>query len=244
MRLANSQSTARSSPLRRRLLLAWLVLLGVVVFGQAPAADANNHQLRDWILRWLGNPPIAAGGTRGDSGPPKPLCLLHPLIRLGSYPPETILTMPRPEVATATPLARITLKNAAGDYLGQEYLPLRPAAHGTAIPWPRGWPALEPGRTYQLLLQSTASSAETTVVLQAGPAVAFQQHRDLVAALGQRPEAWTAEISRLLAGSEPPTEASRVQAASLLFAAEAPPSRDLQRLRDALRRSHCLEMPR
>ncbi len=104
------------------------------------------------------------------------------MIRLGSYPPEATLAMPRPEVASATPLA--------------------------------------PG-------------------LAGAGARAHQS-----AALGQRPEAWTAEISRLLAGSEPPTEASRVQAASLLFAAEAPPSRDLQRLRDALRRSHCLEMPR
>ena len=244
MSLPSSRSTARLFPPRHRLRRALLVLLVAFFLGQAPTAEANSRRLRDWILRWLGNPPIAAGGSRAGSGPPKSVCLLHPLVRVASYPVEAPLAMPRPGIAGATPLARIALKNAAGDLLAQEYLSGPPAADGAIISWPQGWPSLEPGRTYQLVLQSTASSDEATLVLRAGSDQAFQQRRDLLAALGQTPEAWLGELSRLLAGPEPPSEANRVQAASLLFAVEAPPSRELQRLRDSLGRAHCAGAPR
>lgn len=239
MRLPCSRIMALAFSPRRRLRRASLVLLVAIFLGQAPSAEANSRRLRDWILRWLGNPPIAAGGSRTGSGPPNFVCLLHPLVRVASPLDEATLAMPRPDIASATPLARIALMNAAGDLLAQEYLSGPPAADGAIIPWPRAWPSLEPGRTYQLALQSTASSEEAKLVLRAGSAQAFQQHRDRVAALGQKPEAWTGELTRLLGGPEPPSEANRVMAASLLFAAEAPPSRELLRLRRDLRRTQC-----
>lgn len=239
MRWTSTRSTPRPSPPRRRPRLAWLLLLVAIFWGQAPTAEANSRRLRDWILRWLGNPPIAAGGSRTGSGPPNFVCLLHPLVRVTSPPDEATLAMPRPDIASATTLARIALKSAAGDLLAQEYLSGPLSVAGAIIPWPRAWPSLEPGLTYQLVLQSTASSDEATLLLRAGSAQAFQQRRDLMGALGQKPEAWTGELTRLLAGPEPPSEANRVMAASLLFAAEAPPSRELLHLRRALRRAHC-----
>jgi hypothetical protein len=244
MRWPSTRSTPRPSPLRCRPRLVWLLLLVGICWGQPPSAEANAQRLREWILRWLGNPPIAAGGSRAGAGPPQPVCLLHPLVRGASPPVDATLAVPRPEIATATPLARIALKTAAGDLLAQEYLTGPAADAGAIIPWPRPWPSLEPGRPYQLVVQSTASSDEATLVLRAGSAQAFQQHRDRVAALGQAPKAWLGELSRLLAGPEPPSEANRVMAASLLFAAEAPPSRELQRLRVSLRRAYCAGTPR
>jgi hypothetical protein len=214
-----------------------------LLVGQPPSAEANAPQLRDWILAWLGNPPIAAGGSRGDREP-KPVCLLHPWILPNSYPAVATLAMPRPVVVTAAPLARMALKNAKGDVLEQQYFSRQHAAQGMFIPWPQSWPSLQAGRMYQLVLQAPGSSEEATLVLQTGSALEFQQWRDLVVALDLRPEAWIGEIRRLLAAPEPPSEARRVQAASLLFAAEAPPSRELQGLRDALRRAHCAAKPR
>jgi hypothetical protein len=218
-------------------------MVAALLVGQPPSAEANAHRLRDWILAWLGNPPIAAGGSRGD-GEAKPVCLLHPWILPNSYPAVATLAMPRPVVVTAGPLARIALKDGDGDDIRQQYFSRQPAAQGMFIPWPESWPSLQAGRTYQLRLQSSGSSEEATLVLRTGSALEFQQWHDLVVALGPLPEAWIGEIRRLLAAPEPPSEDSRMHAASLLFAAEAPPSRELQRLRDALRQAHCTAKPR
>jgi hypothetical protein len=244
MRVSKTNSTPAGPSLpSRRFRLFGLVLVAALLVGQPPSAEANARQLRDWILAWLGNPPIAAGGSRGD-GEAKSVCLLHPWILPNSYPAAASLAMPRPVVVTARPLARMALKDGDGDDIRQLYFTRQPAAHGMFIPWPESWPSLQAGRTYQLRLQSLDSSEEATLVVQTGSAQEFQRWHDLVVSLGPRPEAWVGEIRRLLAPPEPPSEAHRVQAASLLFSAEAPPSRELQRLRDDLSRAHCNVRPR
>ena len=202
-------------------------------------AKADARRLRDWILRWLGNPPIAVGGSRGAAAPPERLCLLHPLIQPDSFPPEARVVVPRPELVTATPLAKIVLMTADREFLAQEYLPERSAVPGTSIPWPQRWPSLAPGRQYLLDLQTRSNSHVGTLLLTLGSAQEFQQQRDLQASLGSHPEAWRQEISRLLQSGEPPTGSARAQAASLLFSPQAPASPELQRLRDNLRRGGC-----
>jgi hypothetical protein len=220
--------------------LAWLLLPSAVVLFSLPPAQANATRLRDWILRWLGNPPIAVGGTRGAAGQPERLCLLHPLIRPKSNPPEARLVEVRPQLVSATPLARIALENADGKFLGQQYLSRPSAGPGTAIPWPRDWPSLEPGRQYLLVLQTMSSSKGVPLLLTLGSAQEFQQQRALQSSLGASPEAWMREISRLLKFRESPTDSSRAQAASLLFSTQAPPSLEFQRLRDDLLRDGCV----
>ncbi|MFM9047511.1 MAG: hypothetical protein ACKOOH_07625, partial [Cyanobium sp.] len=38
----------------------------------ASPSEASAKKLNEWIQRWLGNPPIASGGTRGPRGGPPP----------------------------------------------------------------------------------------------------------------------------------------------------------------------------
>ncbi|MFN9635767.1 MAG: hypothetical protein ACK55D_03530 [Synechococcaceae cyanobacterium] len=237
MSLLSCRATLRQR--RWMVRLASLLLPVVLAPSLVLDAKADARRLRDWILRWLGNPPIAVGGTRGAAGQPGRLCLLHPLIQPDSFPPEARLLVPRPALVSATPLARIVLRNADGEFLAQEDLPERSAVPGTSIPWPQRWPSLAPGRQYLLDLQTRSNSHVGTLLLTLGSAQEFQQQRDRQASLGSRPEAWRGEISRLLHPGEPPTGSARAQAASLLFSPQAPASPELQRLRDDLRRGGC-----
>lgn len=213
-----------------------MLALALILAGGHFEAHAGAKQLRDWVRRWLGNGPVAAGGTRGDA-PGAQLCLLHPWIQPKPLPPLALVSVPRPALAIATPISRISLENGSGGSLGVAEIPAESATPGGLIPWPAQWPSLEPGQRYRLFLQLAQPAETYTLILQAGSEVDFRQTRDLIQSLGSNPGDWQRAIEAQLAGAAPPSAASRARAASLLFAPEAPAS--LQELRQSLRHNPC-----
>jgi hypothetical protein len=212
-----------------------MLALALMLAGGHFEAHAGAKQLRDWVRRWLGNGPVAAGGTRGDA--PGALCLLHPWIQPKTSPPLALVSVPRPALAIATPIRRISLEDGSGGFLGEAEIPAKFATPGGLIPWPAQWPALLPGQRYRLFLELAQTGEISTLILQAGSEVDFRQTRDLIQSLGSNPGDWERAIEAQLAGAGSPSAASRARAASLLFAPEAPAS--LQELRQSLRHNPC-----
>lgn len=201
--------------------------------------EASSKKLVEWIHRWLGNPPIATGGTRGSSSPPGTICLLHPWLLPAASPSQADLAVARPVLASATPLKKIKLWGDDHTLLG-ETSPLLPAkSTSTLMAWPQHWPSLEPGRRYELSLQPASSDNSATIVLQTASAEAFQQAQRLQERLGSDPAAWEQQIQALLTSAVTPSHANRAMAAQLLYAPEAPPSPRLTQLRQALQQSNC-----
>jgi hypothetical protein len=116
----------------------------------APTPGETSPRLGEWIKRWLGNPPIATGGTRG-SPPPLSICLLHPWLLPQAPPradlavplplPRAELAVPRPVLATSTLLGKITLGDGSGRYFNEAAPPLFAKADGTQMAWPPHWPS-------------------------------------------------------------------------------------------------------
>jgi hypothetical protein len=216
-----------------------MLALALMLAGGHFEARAGGKQLRDWVRRWLGNGPIAGGGTRGDGAVAQPgtLCLLHPWIQPQTSPPLAVVSVPRPALVIATPIRRISLEYGSGGFLGDAEIPAKSATPGGLIPWPGQWPSLVPGQRYRLFLQLAQTDDTPALILQAGSEVDFRQTRDLIQSLGSNPGDWERAIEAQLAGAAPPSAASRARAASLLFAPEAPAS--LQGLRQSLRHNPC-----
>ncbi len=217
----------------RRTLLAALLCGGLA----AATPGEASPRLVEWIKRWLGNPPIATGGTRG-SPPPLSICLLHPWL-LPQVPPRTDLAVPRPVLATTTLLSRITLSDGSGRFFIEAAPPLSAKADGTQMAWPTHWPSLEPGRRYELSLVAASTGDRVTIELQTSSAEAFEQVRRLQQRLGSDPSAWEEQIRALLTSGTPPSQSSRALAAQLLFSQQAPTSPALEQLRQTLRRGRC-----
>jgi len=247
-------STAKqlgSSPWRRGRPPALAALLAgslTVAYATAPTPGEAGTWLKEWIDRWLGNPPIATGGTKGGSSSPS-ICLLHPWLLPDNSPPRANLTVPRPLLAATRPLSKIELTDDNGHSLGEASPPRSTNSAGTLMAWPRHWPSLEPGRRYELILKAASTDASATVVLQAASAEAFLQTRRLQERLGNDPERWEQKIQALLTTSAPPSDQSRALAAQLLFSPQLlispqiPPSPALEQLRQALRRANCSTPP-
>ena len=228
----------------RRTVLAALLCGGLA----ATTPGETSPRLVEWIKRWLGNPPIATGGTRG-SPPPLSICLLHPWL-LPQVPPRTDLAVPtplpradlavpRPVLATTTLLSRITLSDGSGRFFIEAAPPLSAKADGTQMAWPTHWPSLEPGRRYKLSVITASTGDGVTIELQTSSAEAFEQVRRLQQRLGSDPSAWEEQIRALLTSGNPPSHPSRALAAQLLFSQQAPTSPALEQLRQTLRRSSC-----
>ena len=229
----------------RRTLLAALLCGGLAA---APTPGETGPRLVEWIKRWLGNPPIATGGTRG-SPPPLSICLLHPWLLPQAPPrdelavplplPRADLAVPRPVLATSTPLSKITLSDGSGRYFNAAAPPLSTKADGTQMAWPPHWPSLEPGRRYELSLVAASPRDGVTIELQTSSAETFEQFRRLQQRLGSDPSAWEEQIRALLTSGNPPSHPSRALAAQLLFSQQAPTSPALEQLRQTLRRGRC-----
>lgn len=229
----------------RRTLLAALLCGGLAA---APTPGETSPRLVEWIKRWLGNPPIASGGTRG-SPPPLSICLLHPWLlpqaplraKLAVPPPlpQADLAVPRPVLATTTLLSRITLSDDSGRFFIEAAPPLSAKPDGTQMAWPTHWPSLEPGRRYKLSLVTASTGDGVTIELQTSSAEAFEQVRRLQQRLGSNPSAWEEQIRALLTSGNPPSHPSRALAAQLLFSQQAPTSPALEQLRQTLRRGRC-----
>lgn len=230
---------------RRRILLAALLCGGLAA---APTPGETSPRLVEWIKRWLGNPPIATGGTRG-SPPPISICLLHPWLSPQAPPrdelavplplPRADLAVPRPVLATTTLLSRIKLREGSGRFFNDVAPPLSAKASGTQMAWPPHWPSLEPGRRYELSLVAASTGDGVTIEIQAASAEAFEQARRLQQRLGSDPSAWEEQIRVLLTSGNPPSHPSRALAAQLLFSQQAPWSPALEQLRQTLRRGRC-----
>ena len=229
----------------RRTVLAAVLCGGLAA---APTPGETSPRLVEWINRWLGNPPIATGGTRG-SPPPLSICLLHPWL-LPQAPPRADLAVPlplpradlavhRPVLATTTMLSKITLSDGSGRFFNEAVPPLSAKADGTQMAWPPHWPSLEPGRRYELSLVAASTGDGVTIELQTSSAETFEQVRRLQQRLGSDPSAWEEQIRALLTSSNPPSQPSRVLAAQLLFSQQAPTSPALEQLRQTLRRGRC-----
>ena len=214
----------------------------------ASPGEASAAKLWEWIQRWLGNPPIATGGTRGNPPPPA-ICLLHPWLLPQPAPPRDDLALPppfpradlavpRPVLATTTPLSKIMLREGNGRFI-EAAPPLSGKTSGTRMAWPSQWPSLAPGRLYQLKLVATSTGDGQTIELQTATAEAFEQVSRLQEQLGSDPSAWDMQIQALLASGGTPSNANRALAAQLLFSQQAPPSPRLVQLRKALQRSNC-----
>jgi hypothetical protein len=213
-----------------------MAALGLMMAAGDLPAHAGGRQLVDWVRRWLGNPPIAAGGVRGE--PPRTVCLLHPWLPSDATPPLALVLLPRPALSTATPISRISLEDSSGRFLGTED-PAPVATPGSLILWPSTWPSLEPGRRYRLLLKPAQTAQTAALVLQTGSEDAFLQTRDQLGRLGRNPRDWERAIAAHLDTTAVPSDTSRARAASLLFAPAAPSSASLQRMRQSLQHAHC-----
>lgn len=214
----------------------------------ASPGEASAGKLWKWINRWLGNPPIATGGTRGEPPPPA-ICLLHPWLLPQPAPPRDGLILPppfpradlavsRPVLATTTPLSKIRLREGNGRSI-EATPPHSAKTSGTQMAWPSHWPSLAPGRLYQLKLVAASTGDGQTIELQTASAEAFEQVRSLQERLGSDPAAWDQQIQALLASGGTPSNANRALAAQLLFSEQAPPSPSLEQLHKALRRNNC-----
>lgn len=231
-------------PLRRRarqaegsaLALRLMAALGLMVAVGDLAAHAGGRQLVDWVRRWLGNPPIAAGGVRGE--PPRTVCLLHPWLPPDATPPLALVLLPRPALSTATPISRISLEDSSGRFLGTED-PAPAATPGSLMPWPTTWPSLQPGRRYRLLLKPAQTAQTAALILQTGSEEDFRQTLDQLRQLGRDPRDWERAIAAHLEAAAAPSDTSRAWAASLLFAPAAPSSASLRRMRQSLQDAHC-----
>jgi hypothetical protein len=243
----SSANPSRFSSLRqgRRPALAVLLAgsLAIVCFGVSSPVEASRNKLVEWVRRWLGNPPLAAGGTRGAGAPPPPqICLLHPWLLPKAFPPQADLAVPRPVLVATTPLRRILLINEEdGRLLGEASVPLSASRAGTWMAWPTHWPSLEPGREVELKLEAaTSSSTESvSILLQTASEQDVAKARALQERLGRDSARWETTIQDLLTSGTPPSPSSRALAAHLLFSAQAPPSPALKQLRQALRRGAC-----
>ena len=230
---------------RRRILLAALLCGGLAA---APTPGETSPRLVEWIKRWLGNPPIATGGTRG-SPPPISICLLHPWLSPQAPPrdelavplplPRADLAVPRPVLATTTLLSRITLREGSGRFFSEAAPPLSAKAIGTQMAWPPHWPSLEPGRRYELSLVAASTGDGVTIELQTSSAEAFEQVRRLQQRLGSDPSAWEQQIRALLTSGGTPSNADKALVAQLLFSQQALTSPALEQLRQTLRRGRC-----
>jgi hypothetical protein len=228
----------------RRTLLAALLCGGLAA---APTPGKTSPRLVEWIKRWLGNPPIATGGTRG-SPPPLSICLLHPWLLPQAPPrdelavplplPRADLAVPRPVLATSTPLSKITLSDGSGRYFNEAAPPLSTKADGTQMAWPPHWPSLEPGRRYELRLEASTGDG-VTIELQTASPETFEQVRRLQQRLGSDPSAWEQQILALLTSEGTPSNAVKALAAQLLFSQQVPTSPSLEQLRETLRRGRC-----
>ncbi len=243
-----------SSPMRpsvpiwlrqRRILLAGLLCGGLAA---APTPGQTSPRLVEWINRLLGNPPIATATVRGGP-PPISICLLHPWLLPQAPPPEQLavppqvpradLAVPRPVLATTTPLSKIQLSDGSGRVLAKAAPPLSAKANGVQMAWPPQWPSLEPGRSYVLSLEAASTGDSVTIVLQTARAEAFEQVHRLQQTLGNNPSTWEQKIRELLASGNSPSQSSRALAAQLLFSQQAPTSPALEQLRQTLRRGRC-----
>jgi hypothetical protein len=222
-------------PALAALLAGSLALGGLSV---SSPGEARAPKLKEWVSRWLGNPPLAAGGTRGDPTTP-PICLLHPWLLPNASPSQADLAVPRPVLVTSTPLRSIQLIHGNGRPVGVVTRPLSMNRAGTSWSWPSSWPSLEPGRTYQLKFEAATTGSTASILLRTASAEDFAQGRELQERLGAHPERWLETIQALLTTSGSPSNSSRALASQLLFTPEAPPSPALEELRQALRRGNC-----
>lgn len=214
-----------------------MLALALMLAGGPLEARVGGKQLRDWVRSWLGNVPIATGGTRGENRPTDNLCLLHPWIQPQTSPPVALISVPRPALFSATPISRISLADGSARFLGTAEIPAKTATPRGLIPWPEKWPPLVPGQRYHLYLKLAQTGEDANLILQAGSEADFRQTRDLIQSLGSNPGDWERAIEAQLDGAAPPSAASRARAASLLFAPEAPAS--LQGLRQSLSHNPC-----
>lgn len=225
----------------RHLTLALLAgSLAVARLSASSPVEASAPKLVEWFRRWLGNPLLAAGGTRSPGAPAPPkIYLLHPWLLPKASPPQADLAILRRVLVATRPLRRIRLINDEGLRLGKATPPLSANHAGTRMAWPTHWPSLEPDRSHQLTLEGATPGAEASILLQAASEQDVTKAGAPLERLGGDSARWETTIQDPAGErhSSRPFKPGAGRPSPLLPA--APPSPALRQLRQALRRGAC-----
>lgn len=187
--------------------------------------------LAAWVPVGLPLAAAAALQRRGD-GPGVAVCVVAPRVEpVEDADGAGVVPVPDPSLVVIEPLQELRIERA-----GQPGW-RRQARGGAALAMPFLWPTapIQPGETVLVRLrpQQAPSDAFAHVLLVGAPAARMAATAALFTSLGHSAAAWLRAIETSLQAGDVPV------AWALLFAAQAPPSAELEGLRHEVIRRGC-----
>jgi hypothetical protein len=151
------------------------------------------------------------------------VCLITPLLSGGT---TAQVPLPTPTLLVAGPLAMIRIEEAPGRPAWEHNTRSTDPPLSGPISWPRELTPIRPAERLTLSLRPWGGEGGdiATVQLVGAPQAELQRGSALIASLGSDSRLWLEAIHREL------LQGNQAMASALLFAPEAPPSRELHHM--------------